>query len=177
MTRTISRWAPPHPSIHAAMNSGDVYVRLVAVARGRCDRAKKPSHIELTPDTLRQKWIFQLPGMMDWRAVRAHASSSTTDGSPRKSTTCDSVAWCSVASFTQEPMMANMRDANNIQRACMEAEVNGRVARKRYYTPLWLDSVPALRRAQYRPRAALPGHVAEPGYGRPVKATSLAKGP
>lgn len=81
--------------------------------------AKKPSHIEVTPDRLRHRCSFQLVGTIDWRPARAQISSSTTDGRPRNSTTCGSVAPCSVPSFTNDPMMANMADASNIQSACI----------------------------------------------------------
>ncbi|CFN65348.1 Uncharacterised protein [Bordetella pertussis] len=54
------------------------------MASGRCARAKKPSHIEVTPDRLRQTCRRQLVGMMDWRPARAQISSSTTEGRPRK---------------------------------------------------------------------------------------------
>ncbi|MCY1525220.1 hypothetical protein D9M68_601920 [compost metagenome] len=81
--------------------------------------AKKPSHIEVTPDRLRHRCSFQLVGMMDWRPARAQISSRMTDGKPRKSTTWGNDAPCSVPSFTNDPIMANMADANNIQRACM----------------------------------------------------------
>ncbi|BCY22317.1 hypothetical protein OkiPb01551_15020 [Bordetella pertussis] len=40
-------------------------------------------------------------------------------GQAAENTTCGSEAPCSLASFTNDPMMANMADANNIQRACM----------------------------------------------------------
>ncbi|MNW07726.1 hypothetical protein D3C71_2043900 [compost metagenome] len=81
--------------------------------------AKKPSHIDVTPDRLRHRCSFQLVGMMDCRPARAHSSKRITEGSPRNSTICGREAPCSVPSFTNDPMMANMADASNIQRACI----------------------------------------------------------
>src|SRR5690606_5967368 len=88
--------------------------------------AKNPSHMDVTPDRLRHRCNRQLVGTMDWRAARAHISSSTTDGKPRNSTIWGSEAPCSVASFTNDPIMANMADATNIQRACIEGPGNER---------------------------------------------------
>ncbi|MNI64055.1 hypothetical protein D3C73_1194710 [compost metagenome] len=81
--------------------------------------AKNPSHIDVTPDRLRHRCSFQLVGTMDWRPARAQSSRRRTEGSPRKSTICGNEAPCSVPNFTNDPMMANMADANNIQRACI----------------------------------------------------------
>src|SRR3546814_3591001 len=81
--------------------------------------AKKPSHMEVTPATLRHRCKRQLVGTIDCRPARVHSSNKMTEGKPRKSTIWGNEAPCSVASFTNDPIMANMADATNIQRACI----------------------------------------------------------
>jgi hypothetical protein len=91
----------------------------MAVDSGRCEMAKKPSHMEIMPATLRHRCSFQLVGIRLRCVRRVQMNSSTTDGMPRKSTTWASEAPRSEATFTQAPMPANMILASSIHRDCM----------------------------------------------------------